>query len=811
MLTASRIVRAPVILVIIALLCSHSFGQNKVARITGNIDDTRIARMKGNISPLTRAAKDLGPVDASFTINRATLHFQRSAQQQAALDKLLAEQQDPVSPNFHQWLTPAQFGDRFGLSPADFAKVSGWLASRGFRIVDTPRSRTYIAFSGTAQQITDVFRTPIHQFFINGEKHFANSAEPAIPAALSGIVQPVGSLHDFRPRPRVTARRVNPNFTSSTSGNHFVAPDDFATIYNLKSLYNNGNDGTGVTIAVMGQTDINISDTTMFRSLSGLAVNNPTKHLLTGTGFSNPGIVTADLFEATLDVQWSGAVAPNASILYVYSNNVIDAFQYSIEQNVAPIISISYGDCEAHWTANEVTSMNSLAQQASAQGQTIVAASGDSGAADCDYQVTVASNGLAVDIPAALPNVTGMGGTTFNEGTTPSTYWNTTNNTSNGSAISYIPEDAWNDTAFELTQSGGTISSTGGGKSTLFAKPSWQTGTGVPAANSRYVPDVSLASSSDHDGYLTCLAPFCVNGYRDGGGFLSIAGGTSVAAPAFAGIVALIDQKTGTRQGNINPTLYSLAASAPNSFHDIVTGDNKVPCLSGTTGCPSGTTTIGFTATPGYDQVTGLGSVNASNLITQWPGAIATPDFAGSAAAPSMTLTRITTSTTGNQNITFTAQNGFTGTINLSCAVAATLPGVTCALNPTSLTNSGTTVLTVTIPAKSAASGATLARLTLPFALGFFFIGGLCISTSKTVPHPYLSRRWRDRAGILTLVLTLALLLTFALAGCGGGGSSSSNPSGGGTGTSTPLNGTLTVTATSGTTTHTVPISVTVN
>ena len=791
-----RTSRACSLIALIALLASFSFAQNKVSRISGAIDDAHIARIRGNVNPLTRAAQDLGPVDDSFTIGHATLYFQRSAQQQDSLDKLLAEQQDPASPNFHQWLTPAQFGDRFGLSTADYAKVSVWLTSRGFRIVDTPHSRNFIAFSGTAQQISSVFRTPIHQFSINGEKHFANASEPAIPAALSGIVQSVGSLHDFRPRPRVTARHINPNFTSSTSGNHFVAPDDFATIYNLKSLYNNGNDGTGVTIAVMGQTNINISDTTTFRSLSGLPVNDPTKFLV--PGLTDPGTVTADLFEATLDVQWSGAVAPKASILYVYSNNVLDAFQYTITHTingiVPPVISISYGDCEAHWSTQDAGTMNSLAQQASAQGQTIVSASGDSGAADCDYQVTVAANGLAVDIPAALPNVTGMGGTTFNESS--GTFWNSTNNTNNGSAISYIPEDAWNDTAFELAQIPiGDISASGGGKSTLFSKPSWQTGTGVPADGVRDVPDVSLASSADHDGYLTCLAPFCINGYRDSGGFLKVAGGTSVAAPAFAGIVALINQKTGTRQGNINPTLYSLAATAPNSFHDITTGDNKVPCLSGTTNCPSGTTTIGYSATLGYDTVTGLGTVNASNLITQWPGAVTTPDFTGSATAPSMTLTRITTSTTGTQNITFTAQNGFTGTINLTCSVSTSLTGVTCGLNPTSLTNSGTTVLTVTIPAKSAASGATFARLTLPIAFGFFFIGGLGLTRKSRV----------------TVTIALALLLTLTFVGCGGGGSSSSNPSGGGTGTSTPLTGTITVQATSGAITHNVPISVTVN
>ena len=792
---ASRSLRAQVLFALIVLLTSYSVGQVKTNRITGAIDDTRIARMKGNVHPMTSAAQDLGPVDSSFAIDRAAIYFKPSPQQQAALDKLLDEQQDPTSPNYHQWLTPAQFGDRFGLSPADFAKVSAWLTSRGLRILDTPRSRTYIAFSGSAQRISGVFRTPIHHFAINGEKHFANSAEPAIPAALSGIVEGLGSLNDFRPHPRATVRH---HFTSNLSGNHFIAPDDFATIYNLKSLYNNGNDGTGQTIAVMGQTNINVSDTTTFRSVSGLPAKDPVKMLIP-PGAADPGIKSGDIFEANLDVQWTGAVAPKATILYVYSNNTFSSLDYAISNNLAPIISISYGDCEAHFSQTQVNRLILLGQQAGTQGQTILAASGDSGAADCDFQVRTASEGLGVDLPAGLPYVTGVGGTTLNEN--GGTFWNSTNNANNGSAISYIPEVAWNDTAFELTSTTGTIAASGGGKSGLFTKPTWQTGTGVPADNARDVPDISLAGSADHDGYLICSQGSCVNGYRAADTTLTVAGGTSVGAPAMAGIVALISQKVGGNQGNINPTLYSLAASAPNSFHDITTGDNKVPCLSGSQDCPSGTTTIGFTAGTGYDQVTGLGTLNVSNLVTQWPGAPSPPpDFQIANANGTLTVTRGTAASTFTQNVTINAVNGFTGTINLSCAVSTSLTGVSCSLNPTSLTNSGSSSLTINIPPKSSAqSGGTLARLSLSFVAGFFFIGALG-----------LTRKSKRTVSVLAF-LALAVLLALTLVGCGGGSGSNTNPGGGGTGTSTPLTGTVTVTAASGATTHVSTISVTVN
>ncbi len=453
------------------------------------------------------------------------------------------------------------------------------------------------------------------------------------------MVQGFRGFENFRPQPRVHA--VKPNFTSHQTGNHFIAPGDFATIYNVPAAL----DGTGQTIAVVGQTDINFSDVDAFRTAAGLparttgASANFQKILITGGG---SGFNDGDEVEANLDVEWSNAVAKKATILYVFAGansttkNVFDALQFAIDNNLAPVISISYGNCEANLTGF-VNILQQEAQQANSQGQTITAASGDSGAGDCESATaTTATHGPAVDAPGSVPEVTSIGGTEFTgdaagalTGTAPNTtagattFWSGTTSTTDtlSSALSYIPETTWNDTTQSIAAGGG-LSATGGGKSTVFSKPSWQVGAGVPNDNVRDVPDVSLGASPNHDPFLICSQSFfagvtpavnsCTAGFRASDGMsLAAVGGTSVGAPAFAGIVALLNQKTGSNGlGNINPTLYSLAASAQGAsiFHDIVTGDNKVPCTQGSTGCPTAAPfQIGFSAGPGYDLVTGLG------------------------------------------------------------------------------------------------------------------------------------------------------------------------------------------------------------
>ncbi|MBZ5569417.1 MAG: hypothetical protein LAN64_16400 [Acidobacteriia bacterium] len=685
-------------------------------RIVQALEAGEMEPVRGNVHPLARAEFDEGAAAGSMMLYRMALTFRPSAAQQADLDALLAEQQNPLSPYYHQWLTPEQYADRFGLGQNDIAQVGAWLQSQGFTVDETARSRTYVAFSGTVAQAESAFGTAIHSFTVGGEPHYANVSDPVLPSPLAQIVLAIHGLNDFRPKPRGGAGRTSPRprFTSSISGSHFLAPDDFATIYDLGPLYNSGIDGTGQKLAVIGQTDLILSDIATFRSVSGLSANVPTVVLVPGS--ADPGVVSGDIVEANLDVQWAGAVARNATIVYVNSKNgAFDSLSYAISQNVAPVISISYGDCEPHFGASDIATLVSWGQQANAQGQTIVGPSGDSGAADCDFPltatsvVTSATHGLAVDIPAALPYVTGAGGTTFNEGTL--TFWSATNNARNGSALSYIPETAWNDTSFEIAN-GGSLAATGGGVSTLFNKPTWQSATGVPNDGQRDVPDISFTGSFDHDGYLVCSQGSCVNGYRQANNNLLVVGGTSAGVPVFAGIVALINQQMNAAQGNVNPRLYALAASAPNAFHDITTGDNKVPCTAATPDCPSGSVSIGYSAGVGYDPVTGLGSLDAFNLITAW----AASDFQASATPATLTVNAGTTGTVGTSTLTIAALNGFSGTVALACSVPSSLPGATCSILPTSVTNAGTA--TVTISTTSSIAVGTSSTVTLTATAG---------------------------------------------------------------------------------------------
>jgi len=581
-----RSARGTCLLLLAVLISTFTFAQSSSSRISQAIDNRRMSSLRGNVHPLARAEFDQGAVAPSQMVQRVTLYFQRTTAQQQALEKLLAEQQDPTSANYHKWLTSEQVAARFGLGAQDLSKVQEWLSSQGFTINEVAKSRGWITFSGSAGQIAAAFGTELHQYARNGEVHYANESEPAIPSALAGVVRGMRGLNNFTPKPRT---KLRPKFTSNLSGNHFIAPDDFARIYGLNGLYANGIDGTGQKIAVMGQTDIKLSDVATFRSVSGLPANVPQVVLVPGS--ADPGIVTDDLIEANLDVQWAGAVAKNAQIIYVNSKNgVFDSLQYTIDQNLAPVISISYGDCEPNFSPSDFDFIDQVSALANLKGQTILGPSGDSGAADCDYSTTstpttVATHGLAVDVPAASPNVTGVGGTTFKDGT--GTFWSDTNNSNNGSALFYIPETGWNDTTFEVAN-GGSLSGTGGGMSVHYAKPSWQTGTGVPSDGQRDVPDVSFNASFDHDGFIICSNGDCVNGYRATDTTLDIVGGTSAGVPTFAGVVALINQQTGGRQGNINQRLYQLSASAPFVFHDVTEGDNMVPCQNGSKDCVNG-------------------------------------------------------------------------------------------------------------------------------------------------------------------------------------------------------------------------------
>jgi subtilase family serine protease len=800
--------RTAACLIVVLLLTGFSLAQSVVAqRITRPVNDSDVALLPDGVHPNVARAVDQGSVAASMPMQRMAIFFKPSAAQQADLDRFLQQQQNPSSPNYHKWLTPEQYADRFGMSSSDLAKVSSWLQSRGFRNIEVGRSRSFIEFNGSAGQASAAFRTPIHQFQYNGRTHYANTASPQVPSAFAAAVAGITSLNNFRPRPMAIA-----HFTSSISGSHFLVPGDVGTIYNINSLYGSGINGTGETIAVVGQTtltpndDGTHADVDTFRSLSGLpAINFQQKKS------GSPTYSKGDVDEANLDLEWSGAIAPNAVVIFYYSDNALfSSLNHAVQDNIAAVISVSYGNCEANFGSSDLTALQQILTQANTQGQTITSAAGDSGAADCDGSAsspaTQATHGLAVDVPAATPYVTGLGGSEFtgdpgacantmppntcpNGGAPDTQYWKGSSSPTDTSptALSYIPEMAWNDT----DASG--IAATGGGLSKTFSRPAWQAATDFQASASptslslsrgataqvsvsatdggqRGVPDISLTSSPNHDGYLICSQGSCVSGFRKSDQTLTVIGGTSVASPVFAGVVTLMNQKFGNRLGNIDQNLYALAASAPNVYHDITTGDNKVPCQTGTTDCPNGGT-IGYSAGTGYDLVTGLGSIDVGALVSAWPASNNPP------------------------------ATQFPGSITLSCSVSASLGTTTCSITPTTITTGQSATMTVT--ATNVAGLRNQPRPGHPLGLDFGFgLAAVCF-----IP---LGRRGRTgRILRNTMLSMLGLVFVVGLISCGGGGSGNSNNNN--NNSSTPLTGTVTVTAVSGGLSHAVSIPVTIN
>lgn len=642
-------------------------------RIPGTISGGATVVLAGNVAAQAQAQYDRGLVEASMPMPYIVLQTQPSAQQQADLNKLLAQQQDRSSANYHKWLSPEQYAERFALSPNDIGKITGWLKSQGFGIVQTARGRDWVAFSGTAGLVETTFHTEIHYYEVDGEMHFANATPLSIPQGLEGIVVGFRGMHDFSLKPmgvhplsawdRMFASIVRPFYNASFG--HALAPGDIATIYDMTPLYNAGVNGTGQKLVVVGQTDVHMTDISEFRSSFGLPVNNPQVVHVPNT--SDPG-VTQDEVEADLDLEWSGAVARNATIIFVISpasaGGVFNSATYAIDQDLAAVISMSYGGCESD-NASFIPTNEPVMQKASVEGITFLASSGDSGAAGCDSdQNSTAKLGLAVNYPASSPEVTGVGGNEFNEGN--GNYWGSSNGSNGGSALSYIPEMGWNDTFQnnQLSASGGGASSCqNSGCSSGFAKPSWQTGFGVPNDSVRDVPDIAMAASANHDGYLFCSADNEADCSKGINLLDETVGGTSASTPVFAGIVVLLNQQLGNNPpagvGNLNSKLYTLAQNTGNGiFHDVTMGSNAVPCTQGSIDCLAGGS-IGYNATAGYDQVTGLGSVDANNLVTRFnAGSTATQVASNNNPAP------------GGSSVTFTATvtgpGGPTGTVTFS-------------------------------------------------------------------------------------------------------------------------------------------------
>jgi pseudomonalisin len=644
-------------------------------RILRAIDDERRVVLRGNRHPLATAVNDRGMVSGDFRMERMILTLKPDAVRQAELERLIAAQHDPQSSFYHRWLTPEQYGQRFGVSENDVEQIVNWLGTHGLDSVEIGPGRSSIVFSGGAVQVEEAFHTQIHSYRVGGELHHANVSDPEIPDALSEVVAGIVSLHDFRSTPMHTA--LEQPVTEFSAGNtHYMAPADFATIYDVAPLYQQGIDGTGQSIAIVGRSNLKISDVRKFRSAFGLPANDP-QIIVNG---ANPGVLASgEESEAALDVEWSGAVAKKATIKFVVSastNSSDGAYlsaQYIVNHNLAPVMSMSFGLCEAALGASGNNFINSLWRQAAAQGISVFVSSGDSGAAGCDSaSATRAVAGRGVNGLCSSPYSVCVGGTQFSD-SNYSLYWSASNTGTMSSALSYIPEAVWNASASSGLWAGG------GGASAFYAKPAWQSGVGVPADGKRDVPDVALTAAT-HDGYLI---------YMNGNNLVS--GGTSAASPSFAGLMALVVESRGARQGNANPVLYSLANNqrfgGAAVFHDAKVGNNSVPGVTG------------FTAVAGYDLATGLGSVDADVLVNHWKDAAGAAAFHLGLSSSTVSVTR------GGASAKVTARvslsGGFSAPVTLT--VKGLPAGVSATLAPASLAEpgAGASVLTLTATAKA--------------------------------------------------------------------------------------------------------------
>ncbi|HTX34179.1 MAG TPA: protease pro-enzyme activation domain-containing protein [Bryobacteraceae bacterium] len=689
------------------------------SRITQAVDERALVLLAGSVHPLVAGAVDLGRVRADLPIERALLYLSASAEQEAELEALLVAQQDPGAAEYHQWLTPEQFGERFGVSDADLQTITAWLASQGLQVTAVASGRRTIEFGGTARQVEQTFHTEIHEFQVAGERRVANATELAIPQALRPVIAGVVSLNNFPRRPmyRVISRGPGESgghylpITDLTGGGHALSPYDFATIYDVAGLWNNGFDGTGQTIGIAGRTNLKLTDVASFRTQFGLPAKAP-QVIVNGT---DPGIISsAEETEADLDVEWSGAVAKGATVAFVVSASTaatdgIDlSSSYLVNNNLASAISVSFGECEAEMGAGNAF-YNSLWQQAAAQGISVFVAAGDSGSAGCDApesssgstnSTAPASHGFAVSGLASTPYNVAVGGTEFND-PTASVYWNSSNNTQEASAKSYIPEVVWNESSYTTAGAAANgLWAGAGGVSTLYATPTWQTGTGVPTVDPaatthhRYLPDVAL-SAAGHDGYLIVQE-----------GSLYLVGGTSASSPSFAGILAMVDQYSGGRNGNPNARFYPLAAKAPSVYHDVTTGNNEVPCTGGSPNCSAAQSATspgkmnGYAAGAGYDLASGWGSVDAYELALNWG---ATP------VATGPTITTLSpnpmTGSSSTQTLTITGA-GFTAGTGLM--VVLTSGSTTTTYQGAQITSAGATQIQVAVSPGTAAQNWTV-------------------------------------------------------------------------------------------------------
>jgi len=658
--------------------------------VTRPVDAAQKVVLRGHHPAWAAAENDVGAVPGDLPLRHLTLVLARSAEQEQALEQFLSDVQNPSSAAYHHWLSPVEMGERFGATQDDIEAVTDWLQSQGLHVDSIANSRIRIHFSGTAAVVGAAFVAELHYYSVQGERRISVATDPQIPAALAGVVEGITGLFTVKLNPQHNAKPVPvpaggmkgpvPEASFGCPGSncaHYIFPADFATIYGVSSVYSSNIDGTGQNIGIVGRARVNNADVENFQSLSGLAKKDPTVIIPPlgkdpgppQTAPPGSGSASQDQSEATLDVMRSGGVAPGATIDLVASasTNTADGVQISSEYIVdtspvpAHIMSISFGACESQAGSGGVSFWNSLFAQAAGEGISVFVSSGDSAAAGCDAAFTTppASQTLSPNYICSSGFGTCVGGTEFADAGNPAAYWSNSNNGStNQSALGYIPEGGWN----EPVGSGNKpqVAGSGGGVSSFIATPSWQKGTGVPGTQGRYTPDVAF-SASGHDGYFGCFAAGGGSCVAQGGSYsFEVFSGTSAAAPDMAGIAALLNQKEGTAEGNLNPTLYQLAATPSNGvFNDVTVASSAVSGCVVTTpsmcnnSTPSPTSQTGglsgYLVGTGYDEVTGLGSLNVANLLSDWGGG------GSSGSATTTALTSSANPATAGVSITFTA------------------------------------------------------------------------------------------------------------------------------------------------------------
>jgi subtilase family serine protease len=635
-----------------------------VPQIVSPVNENDLVQLKGSTPLLAIEKFDRGAVADSMPMEHMYLVLRRSSEQESAVEQFIAALHDPHSTSFHQWLTADELGEKFGPAEQDLDTILSWLRGQGFTINLVHKSGLTIDISGTAGQVRNAFHTEIHQYLVNGEQHIANASDPKIPAALAPVVVGFASLNDFRPKAAVMKPRPGLTFKCTGCPDGFdnlvlylETPPDFATIYNASPLYQATKPitGKGQTVVVLEDSDILAADVATFRKAFGLSsFSGKFSQTHPGPGCADPGL-NGEIFEASVDAEWAGAVAPDANVELAAcadTNTLAGFFLAAVNlldrASPPPIMSLSVVSCEAGLGPAGNAFFNALWQQADSEGVSVFVAAGDGSAAGCDDFDTesLAITGIAANGLASTPYNVATGGTDFLATLLPnlSSYWSSSNSATGQSAQSYIPEMTWDDscassvlyklfgfssgvTFCNSTDGQGFLDIVGGSgaPSMIYAKPAWQKGTiGVPTDGARDLPDVSLFASN---GFYSQAIAFCMSDASLGGSpcdyttpidaFNNSAGGTSFTAPQFASIQALINQKAGGRQGNPDPVFYSLyktefgMASSPNGnlaacnatagnmvpstciFHDVTTGNNDVPCFGPNDCFPQSATLVG--------------------------------------------------------------------------------------------------------------------------------------------------------------------------------------------------------------------------